>query len=226
MPRILVVEDDAAMAAGLRDNLQFEGHQVTIAASGEEGLKSAARQRPDLVLLDVMLPKMDGFEVCRQLREAGVMVPILMLTARSEEIDVVRGLELGADDYVTKPFGVRELLARISAILRRSSGAASRSRVIQVGKATIDLGKGRVTRGKESHVLGFYEIEILRMLTDRPEQNVSRADLLNAIWGLEAYPTNRTVDNHMVSIRRKIEEDAHHPVHLVTVHGIGYKFIP
>jgi DNA-binding response OmpR family regulator len=226
MPRILVIEDDAAMAAGLRDNLQFEGHQVAIAASGEEGLKSAAKHRPDLVLLDVMLPKMDGFEVCRQLREAGVMVPILMLTARSEEIDVVRGLELGADDYVTKPFGVRELLARISAILRRSSGVASRSRVLQIGKATIDLGKGRVTRGKESHVLGFYEIEILRMLTDRPEQNVSRADLLNAIWGLEAYPTNRTVDNHMVSIRRKIEEDAHHPVHLVTVHGIGYKFIP
>lgn len=226
MPRILVVEDDPGMATGLRDNLQFEGHQVVIASDGEEGLQAAARHRPDLVLLDVMLPSMDGFEVCRRIREAGLTVPILMLTARGEEIDVVRGLELGADDYITKPFGVRELLARIHAALRRTSGTGPRSRVVQIGGASVDLGKGRVTRGDRTAVLGYYEIEILRMLTDRPEQNVSRAEVLNAIWGLESYPTNRTVDNHMVSIRRKIEEDPHHPVHIITVHGIGYKFVP
>jgi DNA-binding response OmpR family regulator len=226
MPRILVVEDDAAMATGLRDNLQFEGHQVDIAGSGEEALQAVAKSCPDLILLDVMLPKMDGFEVCRRLRGEGVGVPILMLTARGQELDKVRGLELGADDYITKPFGVRELLARISASMRRAGGRTTRGRVIKIGQATVDLGKGRVTRGGETAVLGHFEIEILRMLTDRPEQPVKRAELLDAIWGLDAYPTNRTVDNHIVSIRRKIEPDPRRPVHIVTVHSIGYKFVP
>ncbi|MFQ5413483.1 MAG: response regulator transcription factor [Phycisphaerae bacterium] len=225
MARILVAEDEPDMVMGLRDNLQFDGHEVIEAVDGEAALQAALHDRPDLILLDVMMPKLDGLAVCRRVREAGVRVPILMLTARSQEIDVIRGLEAGADDYVAKPFSVRELLARIKAALRRT-GATGVSKVIRVGESTVDLVTGKVERGDTVCSLGHFEAEILKMLVERAEQPVERNEILEAIWGLSGFPANRTVDNHIVSLRRKIEPDPKHPRHLVTVHSIGYKFVP
>lgn len=226
MALILVVEDEPDMAMGLQDNLQFEGYEVILADDGEEGLRRCLEDHPDLLLLDVMLPKIDGFEVCKRVRQAGKSIPILMLTARGQEIDVVRGLELGADDYITKPFAVRELLARIKAALRRREGGQTGQRILQIGAARIDLSKGSVSRDDTVFSLGHYESEILRMLVERAEQPVPRSELLDAIWGGDAFPTDRSVDNHIVSLRRKIEADPKHPQHILTVHGIGYKYAP
>ena len=226
MARILIAEDEPDMAMGLRDNLQFEGYETVIAADGEEALKAAAAQRPDLVLLDVMMPKLDGFEVCRRLREQGFTVPILMLTAKGQEIDIVRGLETGADDYITKPFSVRELLARIKAALRRTGVGSNVPRLVTIGEAKVDLVRGKVEREGQTFALGYFEMEILKMLIESAEVVVPRNKLLDTIWGLEGYPANRTVDNHIVSLRRKIEKDAKHPLHIVTVHSVGYKFVP
>jgi DNA-binding response OmpR family regulator len=226
MARILIAEDETDMAMGLKDNLQFEGYEVIVAADGEAALKAAKSQSPDLLLLDIMMPKLDGLEVCRQVREAGFMIPILMLTAKSQEIDIVRGLEVGADDYVTKPFSVRELLARIKAALRRTGAGKGLARVMKIGDATVDLVKGRVDRGKETFALGHFELEILKMLVENAEKPVERNKLLDVIWGLEGFPATRTVDNHIVSLRRKIEPDPKHPRHIVTVHSIGYRFVP
>jgi DNA-binding response OmpR family regulator len=214
------------MAMGLRDNLQFEGYEVIVAEDGEAALTAALAQNPDLILLDIMMPKMDGLEVCRRVREAGYTIPILMLTAKSQEIDVVRGLEVGADDYVTKPFSIRELLARVKAALRRTGAGKGLSRVLRIGETTVDLVKGKVERGSEVFNLGHFELEILKMLVENAETPVDRAKLLDVIWGLEGFPTTRTVDNHIVSLRRKVEPDAKHPRHIVTVHSIGYKFVP
>jgi DNA-binding response OmpR family regulator len=226
MARILIAEDEPDMAMGLRDNLKFEGYEVLTAADGQEALDIATTQRPDLILLDIMMPKLDGFEVCSRVREAGFSVPIIMLTARAQEMDVVRGLELGADDYVVKPFAIRELLARIKVALRHSGATPGKSKIIKIGQAEVDLVKGKVTRGEETFNLGYFEIEILKMLTEQAEVPVPRNELLDKIWGLEAFPTNRTVDNHIVSLRRKIETDAKQPEHIITVHSIGYKFVP
>ena len=226
MARILIAEDEADMAMGLRDNLQFEGYDVVVAADGQAALKAALEQSPDIVLLDIMMPKMDGLEVCRRIRDAGFTIPILMLTAKSQEIDVVRGLEMGADDYVTKPFSVRELLARIKAALRRTGAGKGLSRLLTIGDATVDLVKGRVDRKGETFALGHFELEILKMLVENAEKPVERNKLLDVIWGLEGFPATRTVDNHIVSLRRKIEPDPKHPRHIVTVHSIGYRFVP
>ena len=226
MARILVAEDEPDMAMGLRENLQLEGYDVLEASDGEQTLDLAFNQRPDLILLDIMMPKINGFEVCRRVRQRGLDVPILMLTARAQEMDVVRGLELGADDYITKPFGVRELLARIKVALRHAGAKPSAPRVLTVGNARLDLVKGKVVRGDQTFNLGYFEIEMLKMLIDRAEEPVPRNELLDRIWGLDAFPTNRTVDNHIVSLRRKIEDDAKNPQHILTVHTIGYKFIP
>lgn len=225
-PRILVADDEPAMVTGLKDNLNFEGFEVMEAGDGQQALSVALAQRPDLVLLDLMMPKIDGLNVCRRIREAGFTVPILILTAKGEEIDIVKGLEAGADDYITKPFNMRELLARIRAALRRVGGINKVSKVIRAGNATIDLVTGKVDRGAEVYRLGHFEIEILKMLLESAEKPVERNKILAEIWGLDPYPTNRTVDNHIVSLRRKIEEDAKNPKHIVTVHSIGYKFIP
>ncbi len=226
MTRILVAEDEADMAMGLRDNLQFEGYDVIVAVDGEAALLAATTQSPDLILLDLMMPKIDGLEVCRRVRQAGIGVPILMLTAKSQEIDIVRGLEVGADDYVTKPFSIRELLARVKAALRRTGAGRGLSRILRIGEATVDLVKGKVERGDEVFALGHFEMEILKMLVESAETPVDRSKLLDVIWGLEGFPTTRTVDNHIVSLRRKIEPDPKHPRHIVTVHSIGYKFVP
>jgi two-component system alkaline phosphatase synthesis response regulator PhoP len=211
---------------GLRDNLQFEGYEVLEAADGEEAVRLVNEQRPDLMLLDIMMPKLDGLEVCKRVRQAGFTLPILMLTAKSQEMDIVRGLEVGADDYITKPFGVRELLARIKVALRRTGISPSMSKVMRIGDAEVDLVTGKVQRGDDEFTMGHFEIEILKMLVEDAEQPVERNKLLDEIWGLGAYPTNRTVDNHIVSLRRKIEKDPKHPKHIVTVHSIGYKFVP
>jgi two-component system alkaline phosphatase synthesis response regulator PhoP len=226
MAKILIAEDEADMAMGLRDNLQFEGYEVIVTADGEAALKAAVEQNPDLILLDIMMPKMDGLEVCKRVRQAGFTIPILMLTAKSQEIDIVRGLEVGADDYVTKPFSVRELLARIKAALRRTDAGKGLPREMQIGDSSVDLVKGLIVRGEESFNLGHFELEILKMLVENAEQPVDRNKLLDVIWGLEGFPTTRTVDNHIVSLRRKIEPDPKNPRHIVTVHSIGYRFVP
>lgn len=226
MARVLIAEDEPDLMKALRDNLEFEGYQVIVATDGEAALQAALKENPDLLLLDIMMPKMDGLDVCRKVREAGFMIPILMLTAKSQEVDVVRGLEAGADDYVTKPFSIRELLARVKAALRRTGAGKGVSRTMQIGESVVDMVKGRVERGKEVHVLGHFELEILKMLVENAEKPVNRNQLLDVIWGLEGFPATRTVDNHIVSLRRKIEPDAKHPRHLVTVHSIGYKFVP
>lgn len=226
MARILVAEDEPDMAMGLRDNLQFEGYEVLEASDGEEVVRMVTDQRPDLLLLDIMMPKLDGLEACKQIRQAGFTLPILMLTAKSQEVDIVRGLEAGADDYITKPFGIREVLARIKVALRRTGLDTSMSKVMRIGEAQVDLITGKVEREGQTFTMGHFEIEILKMLVEGAEQPVERNKLLDEIWGLGAYPTNRTVDNHIVSLRRKIEKDAKHPRHIITVHSIGYKFIP
>jgi len=226
MTRILVAEDEPAMLMGLKDNLQYEGYDVLTATNGEEAFELARNNRPDLVLMDVMMPKVDGFEATRRIREAGFKVPILMLTARAQEDDVVRGLELGADDYITKPFKLAELLARIKVALRHAGATPTVSKVLRIGESQVDLVSGKVTNSRGTYILGHFEIEILKMLVENAEQPVERAKLLSKIWGLEAFPTDRTVDNHIVSLRRKIEPDAKHPRHIVTVHSVGYKFVP
>jgi DNA-binding response OmpR family regulator len=227
-PRILVIEDEPDMAMGLRDNLEFEGYAVATAASGEEGIKLAVRDSPQCILLDVMLPGIDGFETCRKLRKKGVQAPILMLTARGQEIDKVRGLELGADDYITKPFGLKELVARIRAALRRYHPSERKLDHAQltIGKARVDLTLSRVYRGGEELPLGHYEGQILKRLHESAGEVVDRRELLREIWGLENEPMNRSVDNHIVSLRRKIEEDPSSPRHILTVHGFGYKLVP
>jgi len=226
MPRILVAEDESDIATGLRDNLEFEGYEVIVAEDGAAALDAALQQRPDLILLDIMMPKRDGLEVCKRVREAGFMVPILMLTAKSQEIDIVRGLEVGADDYITKPFSIREVLARVHAALRRTDAGKGLSRILRIGEATVDMVKGRVERGAETFNLGHFELQILKMLAENAEAPVERNKLLDVIWGLEGFPATRTVDNHIVSLRRKIEPDPKHPRYIVTVHSIGYKFVP
>lgn len=226
MSRILIAEDEADMAMGLRDNLQFEGYEVIVVGDGEAAVKAVTESSPDLVLLDIMMPKLDGLEACRRIREAGLTIPILMLTAKSQEIDIVRGLEVGADDYITKPFSIRELLARVKAALRRTDAGRGLSRILRIGQATVDLVKGKVERGDEVFRLGHFELRILKMLAEHAEAAVERNKLLDEIWGLGGFPATRTVDNHIVSLRRKIEPDPKHPRHIVTVHSIGYKFVP
>ncbi len=224
--RILIADDEADIVAGLRDNLEFENYQVLVAEDGEAALAAALSESPDLILLDIMMPKLDGLEACRRIRQAGHTMPILMLTAKSQEIDIVRGLEVGADDYITKPFSVRELLARIKAALRRTDAGKGLSRILTIGAATVDLVKGKVENGDAVHNLGHFELEILKLLVEKAEKPVERNRLLDVIWGLEGFPATRTVDNHIVSLRRKIEPDPKQPRHIVTVHSIGYKFVP
>ncbi len=226
MPRILIAEDEADMAMGLRDNLQFEGFEVDVVGDGEAAVQAVADKNPDLVLLDIMMPKLDGLEACQRIRRSGFTIPILMLTAKSQEVDIIRGLEMGADDYVTKPFSIRELVARIKAALRRTDAGRGLSRVLTIGESTVDLVKGEVVRGDQTFHLGHFELEILKMLVENAEQPVERNKLLDVIWGLEGFPATRTVDNHIVSLRRKIEPDAKNPRHILTVHSIGYRFVP
>jgi DNA-binding response OmpR family regulator len=227
MAKILIVEDEPTMRLGLTDNLEFEGYEVDYADDGEIGLSKITKQTYDLVLLDVMLPKMSGFDVCKSARKSGVKTPIILLTAKGEEIDKVLGLELGADDYVTKPFSLRELLARIKAVIRRSeasSSSDSKENVI-IGKLKVDFSSYNAYDGDDSVQMTLKEFDILKYLYEKKNNTVSRDELLTNIWGEDVYTTSRTIDNFILKLRQKIEEDSNHPSIILTVHGIGYKLI-
>jgi len=224
MSRLLVVEDDPAILRGLSDNLRAESYEVTTAAEGEIAFRMARDGAFDLVLLDVMLPKMNGFEVCRRLRAEGSNVPILMLTARGEEADRVRGLDLGADDYLTKPFSVAELQARVRALLRRRATPSRLPDEARFGDVLLDFRRYEARKGDAALKLTRKEFGTLRFLISRAGEVVSRHELLDEVWDYQEYPTTRTVDTHVASLRAKIESDPATPRHLLTVHGVGYKF--
>jgi DNA-binding response OmpR family regulator len=219
---ILVVEDEPQLALGLKDALEFEGFKVVTCGTGREGAQLAKTERPHAVLLDLMLPDINGYQVCEEIRRTDAIVPILMLTAKSQEADKIRGLDAGADDYVTKPFSVGELVARIRAIFRRTQ-RASEAQSFTIGEVSINLSAHSLQRGQKVESLSFYEVELLRLLHERVGQPVSRDEILNKIWGLEATPTNRTIDNFIVKLRRKIERSPDKPEHILTVYGFGYK---
>lgn len=226
MNTILIVEDEPAMQIGLRDNLELESYRVDVASDGAEGLAKLTSQPYDLVLLDVMLPRLSGFDVCKAARSAGITIPIILLTARGEEIDKVLGLELGADDYITKPFSVRELLARVKAHLRRSqSEPLKESQGIMIGRLKIDFAAFRAEENGEEAKLSHKEFEILAYLHQNKNQVVTRYDLLEKVWGYDEQPTTRTVDNFIVRLRQKIESNPNQPKIILTVHGTGYKMI-
>jgi DNA-binding response OmpR family regulator len=225
MKRILVIEDEPQMLLGLRDNLELEGYEVATAADGEEGLAKAATFQPDLVLLDVMLPRKHGFDVCRELRARSNTTPIVMLTARSAETDKVLGLELGADDYVTKPFSITELLARVRAVLRRTGGRPPTQDVVRIGEIEVDFKLHQAKRGKSRVEFTAREFDLLRYFVQHTGQVVTREQILNEVWGYEEFPTTRTIDNFVAKLRQKIERAPHAPEHILTIHGSGYKFV-
>ncbi len=227
MKRILVIEDEPQMRLGLRDNLELEGYEVETAVDGDDGLVKAAAFSPDLVILDVMLPKKNGFDVCRELRAKSITTPIVMLTARSAETDKVLGLELGADDYVTKPFSITELLARVRAVLRRTGTGTPKptADVISIGDIEIDFKLHQARRGKVRIEFTAREFDLLRYFVQHTGQVVTREQILNEVWGYEEFPTTRTIDNFVAKLRQKIERSPHAPEHILTIHGSGYKFV-
>jgi DNA-binding response OmpR family regulator len=227
MKRILVIEDEPQMLLGLRDNLELEGYEVQTAADGDEGLARAGSFSPDLVILDVMLPKKNGFDVCRELRARSNTLPIVMLTARSAETDKVLGLELGADDYVTKPFSITELLARVRAVLRRAAAQkpADPADIVRIGEIEIDFKLHQARRGKTRIEFTAREFDLLRYFVQHTGQVVTREQILNEVWGYEEFPTTRTIDNFVAKLRQKIERAPHAPEHILTIHGSGYKFV-
>jgi DNA-binding response OmpR family regulator len=223
--RILIVEDEPNMVAGLRDNFEFEGYQVIAARDGVEGLQRALAESPDLVILDVMMPRMSGLEVCKQLKAKHPSLPIIMLTARGQEVDKVVGLELGADDYVTKPFSIRELLARVKAVLRRVRVLPKPQDRYSFSDVEVDLRGCRVTRGGKRLEVSTKEFDLLKYFICHPGENLSRDRLLEEVWGYEHYPTTRTVDAHIVHLRQKLEPTPEQPQFFLTVHGVGYRFV-
>ena len=225
MSRILVVEDDPAMSVALRDGFEFEKHLVQMASDGEEGLRLATRGDHDVIILDVMLPKKSGLDVCKDLRKLGNSTPIIMLTARGQEIDKIVGLKLGADDYVTKPFSFMELLARVEAVMRRVQRTAAADEV-EFGEVRLDFRTYQATKKKEPLDLTPREFRILRYFLDHSGEIVTRDALLNHVWGYDSSAFTRTVDTHMARLRQKIEQVPSDPRHLITIHRVGYKFVP
>ena len=223
--KILVVEDEPNMVAGLRDNFEFEGYEVITASDGIEGLERALAESPDLVVLDVMMPRMSGLEVCRQLRAKRASIPIIMLTARGQEVDKVVGLEIGADDYVTKPFSIRELLARVRAILRRTATVPKNLDQHSFGDVEVDLHRRRVLRSGKLLDVSSKEFELLKYFICHSGETLSRDRLLEDVWGYDNYPSTRTVDTHLVRLRQKLEPDPEQPQYFITVHGTGYQFV-
>lgn len=223
--KILIVEDEPAMVAGLRDNFEYEGYEVISAEDGATGLERALSESPDLVVLDVMMPKLSGLDVCKQLKAKKPSVPIIMLTARGQEIDKVVGLELGADDYVTKPFSVRELMARVKAVLRRASSPAPAPEVYRFSDVEVNVRSNEVRRNGKVVDLSAKEFALLAYFIANPVETLSRDRLLDAVWGYENYPTTRTVDAHIVHLRQKLEPNPEEPRFILTVHGSGYKFV-
>jgi len=225
MKRILLIEDDPAIVRGLVDNLREEHYHVETESDGGKALQKAQKSQWDVLILDVMLPGMNGFEICKALRAGGSQVPILMLTARSEETDKVLGLEFGADDYLTKPFSVRELLARIKALLRRQSGLVTRIEETDIGDVHVDFKKQEAYQGKKALEMSAKEFELLKYFVEREGLVISRDQLLNDVWGYESMPTTRTVDNYVLTLRKKFESTPSKPRHFLTIHTVGYKFI-
>jgi DNA-binding response OmpR family regulator len=226
MSLILVVEDDPAILRGVSDNLRFEGHDVDTAADGYAALKRMRQSPvPDLVVLDIMLPGINGLDLVRRARAEGVVTPIVMLTARGEESERVLGLDVGADDYITKPFSVQELLARIRALLRRASALRGELDRISAGALHVDFLRYEAVANGASVALTRKEFALLRVLAGRCGEVVRRDALLEQVWGYDSEVTSRTVDNHVASLRAKIERDPRHPEHLLTVHGVGYRWV-
>ena len=225
MQKVLIIEDEKDMAGGLKDILEFEGYEVVTAENGKDGLQSVARKEPDCIILDLMLPDMSGYEVCEQIRQK-LKTPILMLTAKAQDHDKIRGLKVGADDYLTKPFSVGELLARVMALLRRHSQYAQDMDLVRIGPSLVDVKHFRVARGKKEHSMSHYEVELFKLLYSHANQPVTRDEILDKVWGTEKFPTNRTVDNFIVKLRKKIEEDYKNPKHILTIYGVGYKLSP
>ena len=225
--KILIVEDDPHILLGLEEILKSEGYDVSVCQRGDKALDAVAKHAPALIVLDVMLPGLSGFEVCKQLRAKKIATPILMLTAKGQEMDKVIGLDLGADDYVTKPFGVRELVARIHALLRRgkSGTAATAGDEFKIGETTIDVKKFELYRGKTKDELTAKELKLLQLFHAHPGEVFSRDRLLNEVWGCNYYGTTRTLDQVIVQLRKKLGDSADHPRHLLTVHGVGYKLV-
>jgi DNA-binding response OmpR family regulator len=223
---ILLIEDEPNIVMGLRDALEFEGFRVVSAARGKDGVALWKTEGPDAIILDLMLPDMNGYAVCEEVRRTSPIVPIIMLTARSQESDKIRGLDAGADDYVTKPFSVNELIARIRAIFRRAGRVTQGVAAVEsvdIGGAAVNFTAHTLTARGKTHELSFYEVELLRLLAERVGQPVSRDEILSKIWGLDASPTNRTVDNFIVKLRKKLEQHPEKPKHILTVYGFGYK---
>ena len=226
--RVLIVEDDEAMAVALRDGFDYEGYEVVVARDGEAGLAKARSEDPDLIILDVMLPKMTGLEICKCLRADGNAVPIIMLTARGQEIDKVLGLKLGADDYVTKPFSFMELTARAEAVLRRSGNSSlggAAGGTVTFGRLVVDFDRHEVRKAGEKVDLSPREFQLLAFFIERRGRVLSREELLDGVWGYETIPFTRTVDTHIAKLRKKIEDCPSDPDHIITVHRLGYKFV-
>jgi two-component system alkaline phosphatase synthesis response regulator PhoP len=224
--KILIIEDEEDLVKGLKLNLTGEGYDVTWAYDGQEGLRKALEERPDLIILDIMLPKMDGLEVCREIRQKNMNIPIIMLTAKGGEVDKVVGLEIGADDYITKPFSIRELLARVKAHLRREKREAKRiPDVYSFGDVELDFSHFKVRRKGKEVDLTSLEVEILKYFVAHRGEVVTREALLDKIWGYERFPTTRTIDNHILKLRKKVEEDPAHPKYIFSVYGAGYRFM-
>jgi len=223
--KILIIEDEPNMVLGLKDSCEYEGYEVSVARDGKEGLQKALTEKLDIILLDVMLPLMSGIDVCRTLRTRGIETPILMLTARSQEIDKVVGLEVGADDYVTKPFSIKELLARIRAHLRRAAKQVVELESFMFGDVELNFKKHTARKLGQALDLSAREFEILRYLIRHRGEIVTRDQLLDEVWGYDSTPVTRTVDNHIARLRQKIEQDPSAPQHIITVHRIGYRFV-
>lgn len=224
LERILVIEDELAMRTILADCLDRRGYRVIATDNGEDGLRRATEEQPDLILLDLMMPRLDGFAVCQELRRLRVQTPILVLTARGRVEDRVRGLDLGADDYLVKPFSRDELLARVRALLRRRSRSSPDAGILAFGDLRVDLSAHRVTRAEVEVELAPKEFEALRLLVQQPGRVVSRQEFLDLVWGCAAFPTTRTVDKHIAALRRKLESNPSEPGWIQTVHGVGYRW--
>jgi DNA-binding response OmpR family regulator len=225
LSRVLIVEDELAMRTGLADCLEGEGYRVLTAADGQSGLERALKEKPDLILLDIMMPKLDGFAVCAELRRLANPVPVLMLTAKGQVEDRVAGLDAGADDYLVKPFSTDELLARVRALLRRFQRHAKAVHTLTLGEVRVDLALQRAWRGRRELHLTAREFGMLRLLADAEGEPVTRERFLDLVWGYTAFPTTRTVDNHIASLRAKIEKDPDEPRWIKTVHGVGYRLV-
>ena len=225
MVKILIVEDEPNMVAGLRDNFEYDGYDVITAPDGVAGLERALKESPDLVILDVMMARMSGLDVCKQLKAKRPSIPIIMLTARGQEVDKVVGLELGADDYVTKPFSIRELLARVKAVLRRARTVPRELDRYSFGDVEVNLRGCQVSRGGKALEFSSKEFELLKYFLCHPGETLSRDRLLEEVWGYGKFPTTRTVDAHIVRLRQKLEPKPEEPRFILTVHGTGYKFV-